>query len=207
MLNIGALIEILTMNVCQFQKDRDEQACCKFIRILWMNTRIVIDGVVKRTVLHSPGFPITRSYFLFSPNLLNMHSYWTYISRIQWNSPEANFAWNFKVIHEEAANPGPQMRRRGPRWAGATNRKAPRQRLNSTPTLDSLFNWNKSKFRMLYQHQKVNVARNRTHCKNTPDKLKTWLDFREWHIPQPNHSAHTARRLRADCQTVHMWPA
>ena len=33
--------DIVAMNVCQFQKDRDEQARCEFERVLLMNVRIV----------------------------------------------------------------------------------------------------------------------------------------------------------------------
>ena len=34
-------VDIVAMQVCEFQKDRDEQARCEFERVLSMNVRIV----------------------------------------------------------------------------------------------------------------------------------------------------------------------
>ena len=43
--SMNARIVVSTAEVCQFQKDRDEQARCEFKYVVSMNVRIVIDSV------------------------------------------------------------------------------------------------------------------------------------------------------------------
>ena len=142
--------DVVAMKVRQFQKDRDEQAWCEFKRVLSMNTRIVIAGVVRFCFLHLHGCTVRRGYFLSSANLQNRLFYCIYTWRVQRSSHEANFAPNPQTTDGETANPGPPMCRRGPRSADAIDRRASRQRLSSAPVSDSNFDWKESRFRMLH---------------------------------------------------------
>ena len=73
-----------------------------------------------------------------------------YTWRAQRISQETNFARNPQTTDGEAANPGPRMRRRGPRSADAIDRRASRQRLSSAPVSDSNCDWTESRFRILH---------------------------------------------------------
>ena len=70
--------------------------------------------------------------------------------RIQRSSHDANFAPNPEATDGEAANPGSRMRRRGPRSADATDRRASMQAMSSALAFDSYFYWKESKFCILH---------------------------------------------------------
>ena len=194
--------DIEAMKVRQFHKDRDEQAWCVFKRVLSMNARIVIVGVVGCFFSHLPGVTVRRGYLLFSVKLLNMPSYYIYNLWFQRSSRDANFAPNPEATDGEAANPGPRMRRRGPRSAAskserraASNRRAQEQ---ETPA-ESSFDWNDAKFWILHVNIRGWISHAAVSGENTSDAGPTRFDLRERDVPRPNSRAHYSRRIYVDC--------
>ena len=93
--------DIVAMQVCQFQKDRDEQARYEFKRVLSMNVRIYLPCRVR--LLSGAMTRCNLCYAMFTKDLD--------LSPII----VQNFSIWIGVRIGEASNPGPRLRRRGPR--------------------------------------------------------------------------------------------